>query len=341
MGRQAVMIFFVLSGFLISRGIDQKIRSAEWSWTEYLTNRFSRLWVVLVPCLIITFMWDSLSIQITGSLFYEGRLREVYCLGPKSGVPVDLGWLAFFRNSFFLQDISGSVYGSNISLWSLSYEFWYYLLFPLLYLALYRKGKIFWFQNIYYGLFALLIIFMLPSKVLFLGFIWALGFMVHIVNNTKFSTRFSNRKYLLIAIVLFLGVLFTTRAKIISQGLIADYSVGVAAAYLILVLVHRVQLEGGVFQRFSKFLSSISYSLYATHFAFIAFIAFVFNSGKLFPINGDSLLIFVVVFIMTILHATIFYHIFEKNTYRVKKSLFTLVVRIIHQRRTLFKKRPA
>lgn len=36
---------------------------------------------------------------------------------------------------FFLQGIHCKVYGSNGALWSLSYEFWYYILFPLLCLA--------------------------------------------------------------------------------------------------------------------------------------------------------------------------------------------------------------
>ena len=42
------------------------------------------------------------------------------------GLPTLLGNLAF------LQDFFARPYGSNGPLWSLSYEFWFYLVFPLL-----------------------------------------------------------------------------------------------------------------------------------------------------------------------------------------------------------------
>jgi len=53
LGYQAVMIFFVLSGFLISGSAIKACQEKRWSWRWYLTNRFTRLYVVLLPALVL------------------------------------------------------------------------------------------------------------------------------------------------------------------------------------------------------------------------------------------------------------------------------------------------
>ena len=45
-------------------------------------------------------------------------------------------------NLFFLQTIFVPPFGSNAPLWSLSFEFWYYLLFPLCLFALSRGNQV-------------------------------------------------------------------------------------------------------------------------------------------------------------------------------------------------------
>src|ERR1700730_1719957 len=48
-GHQAVMVFFVLSGFLISASIMRKHSSGRWSTGEYALDRATRLYAVLIP----------------------------------------------------------------------------------------------------------------------------------------------------------------------------------------------------------------------------------------------------------------------------------------------------
>src|SRR5579859_7896369 len=83
-GHQAVMIFFVLSGFFISRSViaDQQHRRFEWG--SYLIKRLSRLWIVLVPALLLTFLWDLIGRALGGASFYEGHLYSIYSSGPDS-----------------------------------------------------------------------------------------------------------------------------------------------------------------------------------------------------------------------------------------------------------------
>lgn len=52
-GHQAVIIFFVLSGYLISGSVIRAFERGTWSWKEYLIHRLTRLWVVLIPGLAL------------------------------------------------------------------------------------------------------------------------------------------------------------------------------------------------------------------------------------------------------------------------------------------------
>ena len=63
-GHQAVVIFFVLSGYLISRSIFRNMQHEHWSWTQYLTHRLVRLWIVLVPALILGALLDYAGIHL-------------------------------------------------------------------------------------------------------------------------------------------------------------------------------------------------------------------------------------------------------------------------------------
>src|ERR1700674_2641061 len=66
-GYQAVVVFFVLSGFLISSAILKRETSGTWSWRDYAIDRSSRLWVVLIPGLLFGLLWDKL-----GSSYFAG-----------------------------------------------------------------------------------------------------------------------------------------------------------------------------------------------------------------------------------------------------------------------------
>src|SRR2546428_6010601 len=55
-GHQAVMVFFVLSGFLISATVIKSHISGIWSWRGYALNRSPPLYVVLGPGRLLGFV---------------------------------------------------------------------------------------------------------------------------------------------------------------------------------------------------------------------------------------------------------------------------------------------
>ena len=151
-GHQAVMIFFVLSGYFIGTSVMESVGARRWSWRTYLVSRFTRLQLVLFPALILGGLWDRIGMRIPQAApIYFGALYKFYVpsVALRSTFPIFLG------NLFFLQSIVSPVFGSNTPLWSLSYEFWYYILFPVLILATARWVGI--RSNVLYASFALLL----------------------------------------------------------------------------------------------------------------------------------------------------------------------------------------
>ena len=67
-GHQAVIVFFVLSGFFISSSIFRMYQQNRWSWKDYLAQRLVRLWIVLIPALVLTTIWDWSGIHFFGQI---------------------------------------------------------------------------------------------------------------------------------------------------------------------------------------------------------------------------------------------------------------------------------
>jgi peptidoglycan/LPS O-acetylase OafA/YrhL len=117
--RAAVIFFFALSGYLVGMSALNAIESGRWSWRDYLLNRFSRLYVVLVPALLLTAVLDWIGRA-------NALSRWAYFNDPSEGglttASLDT-FKNFFGTLFFLQNIHTGWFGSNSPLWSLSCEF--------------------------------------------------------------------------------------------------------------------------------------------------------------------------------------------------------------------------
>lgn len=61
---EAVIIFFVLSGFFITKSIHGAVQRSSWQFSDYYLNRLSRLWIVLIPSLLVTFLLDKFGMSL-------------------------------------------------------------------------------------------------------------------------------------------------------------------------------------------------------------------------------------------------------------------------------------
>ncbi|HEY8715494.1 MAG TPA: acyltransferase [Candidatus Acidoferrum sp.] len=270
-GHDAVIIFFVLSGFLISSSILKSRLAGKWSWAEYATARAARLYVVLIPGLLFGTLWD-----VAGKHLFSASGLYSNPLASFGGLVVqnELTLRNFLGNLFFLQTIVCHTYGSNGPLWSIANEFWYYVLFPLgLSVTLAWKRKRF-ATVAAMTLLALVIIWMLGiAKMIGFG-IWLAGFVVVLAwSRTQRLVRGSRLAYLLASGTALATSLYLARTMRITPPA-SEVAIGVTFAAFVfgtLQLDFRLHLSA-VYLRGARLFAGFSYSLYVLHFPFLLFL---------------------------------------------------------------------
>ena len=316
LGHQAVMIFFVLSGFLVGGSVIAAQQKNKWTWRSYFMRRLSRLWVVLIPALLLTLFWDHQGRQLAPEA-YNGVYRDHYCSGPATDSPADLRPMTFLGNVFFLQTIALPCLGTNGPLWSLANEFWYYLLFPCLLFACVAHGR--WLERMLCLAVAGVVLAWLPSFILEGGIIWLMGAAAFFVTQKPLVRKWAIRSIWLAgsgALALGLLVLSRTRQPIPGEDLL----LGGAFAILVIGLAVRPN-PTGIYASIAAGASEFSYTLYLVHFPLLAFFFFVVFQGRQIPPNLYSGILFLVWLLVIIIYAAVLWWVFERNTDRVRKRL--------------------
>lgn len=272
-GHEAVIVFFLLSGFFIGGSVLGAVRKNKWLTRDYLIRRLVRLWVVLVPALCLCFLWDTIGIRGGHApALYDGTTVPLMI----QNVSATLNAKNFFGNLLFLQEVKVPTFGSDGALWSLAYEFWYYMLFPLGFFALHGKTKV--GLRIACGA-AFIPIALLVGKAILLYFpIWLAGVLLLSVPAPKLTAQRANLIRILatcLYIPLFLGLSHVTFPYVSLIFVLArDYILtAITFAYLWLLSSARGQIVPGTPSRFCRGIARFSYSLYALHVPFLVLLA--------------------------------------------------------------------
>ncbi len=146
-GHSSVIVFFVLSGFVIAHVTHRK----ESHWIDYAASRFSRVFSVAVPAVALTLMLDGIGRQLNPELYTY----------PFDQLAVRLGASLMLMNEWWFVSITSL---SNVPYWSICYEFWYYVAFGLVTFLPGRTGL---------AAMALLALFLGPKIVLLAPLWWA------------------------------------------------------------------------------------------------------------------------------------------------------------------------
>ena len=158
-GHAAVIAFFVLSGYVIAFVTDTKEENIK----TYYINRFARLYSVVLPVLIIVPLLDMIGLSFNETIYDNAG----------HNYPI----IRMLINFAFLQEIWFTAIGyfSDAPLWSLGYEFWYYVLFSfVVFLNGYKR----------YLLIAAAVLLIGP-KILLLMPAWILGVLIYNFHKTK------------------------------------------------------------------------------------------------------------------------------------------------------------
>jgi peptidoglycan/LPS O-acetylase OafA/YrhL len=320
-GNEAVIVFFVISGYLVGgAALAEFLRDGDIKLSNYMLKRCARLYTVLIPALVIGATLDIVGSHLSGGeSVYADRLHHLTVAG-------------FLGNLFYLQNIFVETFGTNDALWSLTNEFFYYVICGVFLYALSKnRGPL---QRI--GLFALLggISWLIFPKILLFGTLWLLGLALRVLPLRRTLPIAAAVGQFLITLLV-IRVFFEWEWR---DTLAAHYMVSLAAAVSFSLLVASLQarpstdsraLPGLVRHPFNKFAADFSYTLYATHFPFIMFV--IAASETLFGwgwrsayTGGGELGIVLLLIAAVMVYAWLMYLAFESRTRRVYEWLRSL-----------------
>jgi peptidoglycan/LPS O-acetylase OafA/YrhL len=265
LGHSGVILFFVLSGFWISRAVQARLDEPRF-WTGYLIDRLSRLMIVLLPAVLLGGALDYLGAVQLGLPIYSGEagphsIREA--VAPRLSPSVMLG------NVAFLQTILVPTWGSNGPLWSLAFEFWYYVWFAALALLVARK-------QFSIALLGLVVGYANPQ--IAVGFAsWMVGYALLRLLDRQLSLGRARHGIVLATVGIFTATLLAS--KFVTIG-VMDFLLALSFGVLLLVLhAGRIGFPA-ILEPVARFGRNASYSLYAIHFPILALCAGLLTDSR-------------------------------------------------------------
>lgn len=256
-GREAVIGFFVMSGFLVGGAILGRMDSDKPFLQDYLVHRIVRIYMVVIPAIVLTALFDTLGrtlfpLDYGAYPVFDGHYDPRYIL----------------TNLLNFQGVIATHYGTNGPLWSIGYEFWYYVAFPMLLLPWMKSASP---PVARYG-FWLALIFCLAISLRQIWFpfgflLWSLGATITRAKRPIMRSA-RNAALLLLGVNLLAGVVFNN-AVIHTQPwtlYISDSVSALAFANLILTMrFHDGESWGLLHWSGHQTLADFSFTLYAIH----------------------------------------------------------------------------
>ncbi len=310
---QAVVIFFLISGWLVGGSLLNKARR-EHAIRDYAIDRITRLWVVLVPMLVVVLLISISTGKVdpgVPSYAFDNAFSVVSFLGNLTG----------------LQTIFVPEFGGNFPLWSLANETWYYVMFPILVLVVTAKSM----TAKLLSLTAISAIATWLNGDLLLYFaIWVMGAAcsrLRIDANAKLRW-------------LFFGGFATTSVYFRIEG--RNFGLDVAsfaqdcifsAAFLLCLATMQYKLPAqstgwDAAARCGKFLASFSFTLYVLHVPLIVLILHFseyLSEHRLSASSISHLGAYGAIFLAVVVACYLFHLPFEANTHRLRTHLKTMV----------------
>ncbi|WP_331774351.1 acyltransferase family protein [Sulfurospirillum sp. 1612] len=302
-GHQAVIVFFVISGYLVGGAVLKKYKENKLNneyIKSYFIKRFTRIYIVLIPALIIGYILDYY-----GNINFSDLYTNVFHISSmNSNVSEHLSLLTLVGNMLNLQTIFVSTLGTNGPLWSLANEWSYYILFILLFINN-------WTRILFLGIVVLLVF--KNIDILIYSSIWFMGSYIVLVKKRLIH------RYLAVTI-LFIILILSRKYN--------EFYIDLALALSISLLINSLKNDISsrvYFKNLNHKMADFSYSLYLFHFPFFVFLISVFyiygvNSILMQP-TITNLLYYFSFMLLIYLYVYLLFFVFEKNTINIQKYL--------------------
>ena len=310
LGYLGVDIFFVISGYLITKIIIKDLENKKFSFKNFYLRRIRRILPAFLVVLFATLLF-TFPILLTSDfkVFIESMIAS----------------LGFFPNIYFW--ITGGYFGTNdelkplLHLWSLGVEEQFYLFFPIIFFLIFHK-----FAKLINKILSILLIIFIsyfiniffinkghldPNFFLFPARTWQFGLGVIAALLPLFE--FKSRLYNSFAIY-FACILIIINFCLIIPNLPHATLISVGAAILLYVKINQNSYLFKLINfKILIYIGLISYSLYLWHWPIISLIKYI----NINPLNFSHILISV---ILTFLLATFTWKFVEQPFLKKKNS---------------------
>ncbi|MDB5138672.1 MAG: hypothetical protein JWR12_588 [Mucilaginibacter sp.] len=304
LGHVAVVVFFVLSGYVIAYTTITNNRG----YFHYITARLSRLYSIVIPALIITLIIELFVWHINPSLHAE------YSRGSP--------WLRYILSALFLNEswLLSAAPPFNGPLWSLGFEFWYYAIFGLFF----YKGN--GWKSYLLPLLACLIA---GPKILIMMIIWLSGYFAY-----KIPRPIIEHQSMYIILLIICGFLIVSYIPpmpfklggapfYFANQFITDWIFGLSIACILWIL----PLNGDSNKKSKtvkklRTIADLTFPVYVLHYPFIILFRCIFPERM-----NDINQFFVAVF-SVLLSCCIIGYILEKQRYRSNRLVNSFLGKI-------------
>jgi peptidoglycan/LPS O-acetylase OafA/YrhL len=262
---KAVILFFVMSGWLVGGKIlKEALSGGDVNLPRYFFDRLSRLWIVLLPAVALTYVLDGLGYGLAAD-------PAIYEHAEPNRTAASL-----VCNVLFLQTIACPEIGTNGALWSLANEFWYYVLWPLLLAPFmrFRSARFRW--GLFFAGCGLCVALSFQRfgtyNVVPYFAIWAIGAFARVLPAPMMRSP-AIAAGILVAFLVLTRLLI--RSEMVATPLrifVLDVATALCTANVLVTLNHWQGTLPLIFRlRVHQFLAERSYSLYAIHTPLIMF----------------------------------------------------------------------
>ncbi len=307
-GHQAVLLFFVISGWLVGGSLLDKWTQPD-ALANYAVDRATRLWTVLIPVFVLSLLLGIFQGDV------DMHAVDYASLG-------DFSALTLFGNLAGLQTIAVPTFGANFPLWSLANETWYYCMFPLL-VVLVRTPRL--ARRIGCLLMLAVLLKCLPTILLLYFMIWLLGAAC---SRIQIDCGRGMRALLIVAA---LGASAYFRLTGMNDDLaVASFGPDLVISVLFLLILCSLRNvappTGSLSRRVAaggRYLAEFSFTVYVLHVPLIYLLKHYsmasFGIAQLSPHSPAHLAVYTAMLAGLVAAAWLFYLMFESHTGQVRK----------------------
>jgi peptidoglycan/LPS O-acetylase OafA/YrhL len=333
LGHEAVLVFFVLSGYWVGGSILRGHAQGSFSWATFATARLSRLWIVIVPALLFTCVMDAVTRRVSTHNSPIATPEAYHDVIPPSIQDASTLFVGI-QNVVFLQELHAPTFGTNTPLWSLAYEFWYYLIFAAAVGAA-RRNLTLGSRAAALALVSVCII-VAGREIALLSLYWLLGAAVAYLTGKlppDRNLRASTLWRCLGSLILFAGLVISKNE--LSVG--GRVAIGVATGILIYVSPRTYPVQTlGLISKAIVTLASFSFSLYAIHLPVAVLLATIVgpDANRRWIPSWGSTISFLMLIISILFVAYVFSRLTECHTAAIRRRVDVTLSQVRCARRT-------